>query len=275
MESKKYPYLVLTAIHDAHSTKKSTRAITIISEVLENQYDVNYVTITMDGFNSCDNPFTDKLDDQGELLPSGVCNHAIKDVFIIEDRRSQPPIEYNIGNHCIGRLFPEISHKISKLLSTREFCELCGCSANKMHRACIFGTSNRASFAPKKSQAELKQFMHKEIVFTIQYRKLRWLFGNSWFYLLPRRKYTSRGARALERHYKVYKTICDNIDVLKQFKKNALINSVRSGTRMPSVKQTAMLERIISDAPRLLVLDQSPNPPVKYLKYGYTFPRWG
>lgn len=200
------------------------------------------------------------------FLKENACSKRIMDEFIILNDRGET---LSIGNTCIARMVEknlidnlniEQYKEIRKYIKNDFICNFCGKSFTKpFHKSC-------------KKKCVFNAVLEQLIVRVLK-DDIRTIFKN--LYLISNNKFDARTIKSLKNFKNEYSMFFDNREKILSFKNNNLIDNIRKQKRLPSIKQTAIIEKIIDNYNRIKRIDSLRNLTSKvktnYLKYGYVF----
>lgn len=282
----------LVKIIDAYSNLKSPFAQEICAQVLRGEYNIDYVTYDEASNDekslNCQNNAVRKVKVNGAYMIKDIarkaCGTKIKDNFIVA---KDDGTRLTIGNSCI-QLFLQAGllrnvdaaefDKIIKVLKTIHPCMLCGKNTSKhIHRKCICGEM-RASLVDRKAVLTLNTLRchikiypilkHLQALIpenTIVRRTSSIMLGNE------RGKVDTSTYSALCKLKRELNSIFKEKKKLLALKNNVIVNSIKRQRRPPTIKQRAILERILKDYDRIKKLDDANTSP-EYKSYGYVYP---
>lgn len=276
--------LKLTKIYDSHSSYKSPYAIQIIAYLLE-KYDIEYIEhIKYEFPSNCENNLTSKFNKKTiNGSPINCCNRAIFDVF--ELTHIDGTVK-KIGNTCIQRLIEEDLINISKeeftdickILKTDAFCLFCfKKQKNGYHKTCLSGVNRNIKVSVP--QILLHNLVNNIIKnkYQVKNSKMKKRFCK-FFKNLTYLKNIDIGENSSKRTYNALckfqeenSIILDNVDLLLELKNNCIINTLRTNTRSPSIKQLAMVHQIVINIKFIKQIDDEYTN-LNYIKYGFVFP---
>jgi hypothetical protein len=260
----------LIRIIDRHSPLKSPVAIEIIKTELNN-HEIEYVECFDSSEARCENDIVKK---RGKSIKP--CGMAISDLFVVSDGKN----EKKIGNHCIQTLVEakaiynldqERYRIILEKLKARNVCMLCGKNNKKdIHKKCAQGKGK--NYIVSENQVKIRAAVMLELVKFNTLNKLLKLFQGIEFIQnagasATLSKKTINAIKAFEDEHRL---IVDNAGKLLALKNNCIVRSIRWQRRKPSVKQIAILEKILADYERIYDLDRECGDKT-YLKYGYVY----
>lgn len=277
----------LVKIIDTHSSQKSKFASDLCKYSLYDRYNIEYISCIADSDDAvkCENNVVKKNKDTFSTRKVK-CNKKIFDVFVLKDICGK---HYNIGNNCIQTFLQanKLSNIdindfkfINKLLKAKKHCLLCGKNSNKgIHKKCVNGGICDEKYIVSPDMVNIKITLNLYIKINYYLKKLRTIFSGV---CLINRTYDAlykndseydcdeRTLTALSEACKKYKDIIKYQKKLLKLKNNCIVNSVKTQRRFPSVKQLAILEKILKDYKRIRKIDKN-NKNKNYIKYGYVY----
>jgi hypothetical protein len=279
MDTPKLSQFKLIEILDAHSKFKSEIAKQLVNQTIES-FDIKY-SVKDDYFEKCKNTIRlDKKTQTPKVIDS--CNHAIKDVFLIQNTETEE--EIRIGNHCIADLVTlnlvvnvnyEQIQTLFKLLNTNNICIICNttCNTDIIHKACLKGiTTRKIDYCKEqikfkyKLKSDLNNFFEKREFKYTMFTLRRIFQGVNGLNL----KFSQLNKDKINNLKEKYSVIFDNQTKLLELRNNCIVKSIMKQRRFPSDKQIIMIERILQEYPKIRQLDRE-NTNSKYIKYGYVF----
>lgn len=214
------------------------------------------------------------------------CNIPIKDKFIIEVYNGYEHKKITVGNNCIGTLILEgvISNVnckkfkyIRKIMKTSNLCIICERTSRKgYHKKCVIGKNSNLN-KETYTIVKLKYIITSVIPLYKRNKALKSLFGNITFIKkinFEQRNMNLKTIRSLDKFIEKYKKYIDNANRLLKLKNNCIVKSIKNRTKYPSIKQLAIIDKILEDYDRILKIDIENNkvPNKEYSRYGYIFP---
>jgi len=264
------PQSQLILILDAHSSMKSKIAKKLCEIELRTKYNIEYITSNQP-FITCENPFKS-------------CCARITDRFVIKYNDAM----YHVGNHCISNLI--LANRISNISSTdfkhivkklavKNICMMCHKSRTKTvpHKSCLSGKN-------EKTVVDYKQIFNfikcKDYILLLRIKELlrdvSMLKGVSQIVEMQNKcksnLYKRRDFMELNKIIDNYPILCnpENYTKLKLYKNNCIIRSIQTQRRFPSIKQLAVVDKILEHHDRMIIIDCDNNNET-YKQYGFIY----
>jgi len=287
----------LTKIYDSNSSQKSDIAKMIVKDTLNKRFNIEYIggrkkydmeknrDLSIHGNHGCNKRYILKPENYCDnfLRPNckKICGKDIHDIFEIEldkdnsECTMQPEI-LDIGNHCIGQLAEEgfinniDFNVINQLLKINNTCFLCWRANERgFHKSCIKGKNDNLV---NKRQVQLQQKINNEIIRHKFLKDIDGLFNGNTLVknIINATDVSQRTIYAINEFRANNKFILKHNAKLKILRNNCIIDSIKRQCRQPSVKQMAMVEKIVKDFDRIVKID-SLNTCEKYKRYGYVY----
>lgn len=279
----------LIKIIDNHSHLKSLFAIEMCKYDIYTKFKVIYFegfkTNTTEGADRCENDVVKKSGDKFLKNPK-MCNIAIIDNFILEDVKSGRVI--TVGNHCVqtfleAGLLANIDlddfKEIIGMMTPRTPCILCEKNTKKhVHKKCTTLKTKPEDYKVCYNSVKIRPNLNHHILASVYYRQLKDLMPGvslvnkvgDVLYKFSLNNIDKSTINALNALCNQYEKLLTNKDKLKSLKNNCIINSIYTQRRTPTVKQLAIIDKILDDYDRIKKIDDE-NKDIKYQKYGYTF----